>query len=91
MPGVRAPEDIRSLVEAVAPKPLNVLIGADTGLTVADLAELGVRRISVGSALARVAWGAFLRAAEEISGSGSFAGLDGAAPFARLNEMLADG
>src|SRR6185312_16813212 len=74
-PGARAPEDIRSLVEAVSPKPLNVLIGADTGLTVADLAELGVRRISVGSALARVAWGAFLRAAEEIAGSGSFAGL----------------
>ncbi|HXD53446.1 MAG TPA: isocitrate lyase/phosphoenolpyruvate mutase family protein [Solirubrobacteraceae bacterium] len=89
-PGARAPEDIRSLVEAVSPKPLNVLIGADTGLTVADLAELGVRRISVGSALARVAWGAFLRAAEEIAGSGSFAGLDGAAPFTRLNEMLGD-
>ena len=59
-PGVRTREDIASLVDALNPYPLNVLMASDTGLTVNDLAELGVRRISVGSALSRVAWGAFL-------------------------------
>ena len=87
-PGARERDDIRVLVEAVAPKPLNVIMTADTGLTVADLGELGVRRISVGSALARVAWGAFLRAAGEIADSGSFAGLSDAAPFWKLNGMF---
>ena len=74
------------MVEAVAPKPVNVLIGGPVGLSVADLADLGVRRISVGGALARVAWGGFMRAAREISEQGTFealgessvsAGLDG--------------
>jgi 2-methylisocitrate lyase-like PEP mutase family enzyme len=72
----------------VAPKPLNVLVGADVGLSVADLGELGVRRVSVGSALARVAWGAFLRAAKQIADQGKFAGLDDAASFAELNLMF---
>lgn len=89
-PGVSEPQQIRALAEAVAPKPLNVLMSSNTGLTLADLAELGVRRVSVGSALARTAWGAFLRAAEEIAGLGSFAELRGAAPFDRLNAMLGD-
>lgn len=88
-PGVREADDIRSIVESVAPRPVNVLMSADTGLRVADLAELGVRRVSVGSALARAAWGAFLRAAQGIAHEGSFAGLDGAAPFAELNAMFA--
>jgi 2-methylisocitrate lyase-like PEP mutase family enzyme len=87
-PGVREREDIRAIVSAVAPKPVNVLMGADTGLRVGDLAELGVRRISVGSALARVAWGAFLAAAREIAADGSFGGLDGAAPFTELNALF---
>jgi len=87
-PGVRRAQDIRTLVDSVAPKPLNVLISADIGLSVADLTELGVRRVSVGSALARVGWGAFLRAAAQIAGEGSFAALDGAASFAELNEMF---
>jgi 2-methylisocitrate lyase-like PEP mutase family enzyme len=65
-----------------------VLMSANTGLRVADLAELGVRRVSVGSALARASWGAFLRAARGIAEDGSFAGLDGAAPFAELNAMF---
>ena len=56
--GLRSREDIASLVDALRPYPVNVLMGSDTGLTVNDLAELGVRRISVGSALSRVAWGA---------------------------------
>jgi 2-methylisocitrate lyase-like PEP mutase family enzyme len=87
-PGVRERDDIRVIVESVHPKPVNVLMSSNTGLTVDDLAELGVRRISVGSALARVAWGAFLRAAGEIAQRGSFAGLDGAAPFSQLNELF---
>jgi 2-methylisocitrate lyase-like PEP mutase family enzyme len=87
-PGVARTQDIRTLVEAVAPKPLNVLISADIGLSAPDLGELGVRRVSVGSALARVAWGAFLRAARAIADEGSFGGLDGAASFAELNLMF---
>jgi len=66
-PGVRDRDDIRTLVDALDPLPVNVLMSADTGLTVADLAELGVRRVSVGSAFSRVAWGAFLRAAEGLA------------------------
>jgi 2-methylisocitrate lyase-like PEP mutase family enzyme len=89
-PGVRERDHIRAIVDAVAPKPVNVLISADIGLRVDDLAELGVRRVSVGSALARVAWGAFLRAARQIATDGSFAGLDGAASFAELNAMFTD-
>jgi 2-methylisocitrate lyase-like PEP mutase family enzyme len=87
-PGVREPEHIRALVQAVEPKPLNVLMSTDTGLAVADLERLGVRRISVGSSLARVAWGAFLGAARLIAEEGSFAGLGGAAPFSELNELF---
>jgi 2-methylisocitrate lyase-like PEP mutase family enzyme len=88
-PGVREPSDIRAIVESVHPKPVNVLMSANTGLRVTDLAELGVRRVSVGSALARAAWGAFLRAARGIADAGSFGGLDGAATFAELNSMFA--
>jgi 2-methylisocitrate lyase-like PEP mutase family enzyme len=66
-PGIRTREQIDAIVKAVAPKPVNVLMSAATGLTVTDLAALGVRRISVGGALARVAWGAFMRAAKQIA------------------------
>lgn len=84
-PGPREREDIRIIVEAVAPKPANILMGSNVGLRVADLAELGVRRISVGSALARAAWGAFIRASKLIAEEGSFRGLDGSISFADLN------
>jgi 2-methylisocitrate lyase-like PEP mutase family enzyme len=87
-PGVRSREDIATLVDAVRPLPLNVLMGSDTGLTVRDLAELGVRRISVGSALSRVAWGGFLSAAREIADAGRFDGLAQAAPFDELNSLF---
>jgi 2-methylisocitrate lyase-like PEP mutase family enzyme len=87
-PGVRSREDIAALVDAVRPYPLNVLMSADTGLTVTDLAELGVRRISVGSALSRVAWGAFLSAARQIADAGRFDGLANAAPFEELNALF---
>jgi 2-methylisocitrate lyase-like PEP mutase family enzyme len=89
-PGAREREDVLAIVEAVHPKPVNVLVGANTGLRVADLAELGVRRVSVGSALARAAWGAFLAASRAIAEEGDFAGLEGAVPFGELNAMFAE-
>jgi 2-methylisocitrate lyase-like PEP mutase family enzyme len=87
-PGPRSSEEIRAIVGGVAPKPVNILMSANTGLRVSDLEELGVRRISVGSALARAAWGAFIRAAELIAVDASFAGFDGSAPFAELNDFF---
>lgn len=88
-PGPRRKDDIKAIVEAVSPKPVNVIMTANTGLTVSDLAELGARRISVGSALARVAWGAFMRAAREIAEQGSFAAFEGAASLSDLNALFA--
>lgn len=70
-PGIRTRDDIRSVVEAVAPKPVNVLVNSDF-TTVAELATIGVRRISVGGALARAAWTGFVRAAQEIADYGTF-------------------
>jgi 2-methylisocitrate lyase-like PEP mutase family enzyme len=87
-PGIRTREEIRAVVEAVAPKPVNVLIGWPTDLTVQDLAALGVRRISVGGALARAAWGGFMRAAEEIAEAGTFTGFGEAASGAELNGLM---
>jgi 2-methylisocitrate lyase-like PEP mutase family enzyme len=85
-PGVKAKADIAAMVRAVAPKPLNVLVmGAD--LSVGDLAELGVRRISVGGALARVAWSAMLGAAEQMK-AGSFGGLAGGQSGGKLNDIF---
>jgi 2-methylisocitrate lyase-like PEP mutase family enzyme len=85
-PGVRDKADIAAMVRAVAPKPLNVLaMGGGTG--VAELAELGVRRISVGGALARVAWAAAVAAAERIK-AGSFDGLAGGMPGKQMNDIF---
>lgn len=86
-PGVKTPDDIATMVRAVAPKPLNVLV-LDPALTLAQLADLGVRRVSVGGALARVALGALLTAAEAMA-DGSFAGLSGGAPRDLLNGVYA--
>lgn len=72
------------MVKAVAPKPVNVLVGSDFA-TVAQLAELGVRRISVGGALARVAWTGFLQAAKEMAQQGAFTSLARAVPFDEVN------
>jgi 2-methylisocitrate lyase-like PEP mutase family enzyme len=85
-PGVRDPDQITAIVRAVAPKPVNVLMSAPVpGLTLARLADLGVRRVSVGSALARVAWGAFVRAARDLAEAGRFDALAAAIPFAEIN------
>ena len=86
-PGITAPAQIRVLVAAVAPKPLNVLVGAASDLTVGDLANLGVRRISVGGALARMAWSGFLGAATQLA-EGRFTGFAGAASGADLNRRF---
>jgi len=83
-PGLRTAEAVTAVVRAVAPRPVNVLV-ATPAFSVRGLAELGVRRISVGAALARVAWGAFLRAAEEMASQGTFGGLAEARPFAELD------
>jgi methylisocitrate lyase len=83
-PGLRAMADIVAVVRAVAPKPVNVLVGSDF-TTVAELAQAGVRRISVGGALARAAWGGFFGAAREIADRGTFTHLAHATPFAEIN------
>ena len=88
-PGVSKPDEIAAIVKAVAPKPVNVLVSAPSpDFTVSRLADLGVRRISVGSTLARVAWGAFIRAARSIKETGSFDSFADAAPFAELNQLF---
>jgi methylisocitrate lyase len=84
-PGIRAKADIVAVVKAVAPKPVNVLVGGPF-TTVTELADAGVRRISVGGALARTAWTKFLQAAREISEQGTFSGLASAVGSAELNE-----
>jgi len=83
-PGVRTREDIAAVVAAVAPKPVNVLIGSASEFTLKDIAALGVRRVSVGGALARSAWGAFMRTAAMIAQEGRF---DGFADAASGNEL----
>jgi methylisocitrate lyase len=82
-PGIRSPSDIAAVVRAVAPKPVNVLVSGDF-TTVAELAAAGVRRISVGGALARTAWTGFLQAAREIAEHGTFSSLGRAIPSAEI-------
>ena len=88
-PGVIDPDEISAIVKAVAPKPVNVLVSrADPNLTLAKLTDLGVRRISVGSGLARVAWGAFIRAAREIADAGTFSAFADTASGQELNNLF---
>ena len=86
-PGIRSLDQIVELVRAVAPKPVNVLVGGDFA-TVTQLADLGVRRISVGGALARTAWTGFLAAAREIAASGTFHAFGQAVPHTDLNALF---
>ena len=88
-PGIRTREQIEAVVQAVAPKPVNFLNGAAFGHSVADLAAMGVRRISVGGALARSAWGGFMRMAKDIAEHGTFTGFKDAASGAELNGFFA--
>ena len=87
-PGVSKPEEIKALVEAVKPRPFNLLVVRDIGLRVDDFGELGVRRISVGGALALAAWGGFMRAAKSLRSEGSFAGFSEVAPYPEVNDLL---
>ena len=87
-PGIRTAEDIAAVVAAVAPKPVNLLIGFNAGLAMPEIAALGVRRVSVGGALARAAWGGFMRAAKLIIEQGKFDGFADAASGNALNTVF---
>jgi 2-methylisocitrate lyase-like PEP mutase family enzyme len=88
-PGPSNADEIKALVEAVRPKPFNLLVVRDIGLTVGHIAALGVRRISVGGAFALAAWTGFVRAAQSLKTEGSFAGLAGLVPYTDINALLA--
>jgi 2-methylisocitrate lyase-like PEP mutase family enzyme len=90
-PGIRSPEQISALVSAVAPKPLNLLVGWASELTLREIAALGVRRVSVGGALARSAWGGFMRAARLLAEHGEFTAFADAAPGGELDGLFAAG
>ena len=84
MPAGFTRDQIAAIVKAVAPKPVNLLVGA-AGLTVSEIAGLGVRRISTGGALARAAWTGFMNTAKEIASTGSFAGFASIVPFGEID------
>lgn len=89
-PGLSTRKQISALVQAVAPKPFNLLVGSTSALTVADIAALGVRRISVGGAMARAAWGGFMRSAQMLAEHGKFDGFADAAPGKALNLLFSN-
>jgi 2-methylisocitrate lyase-like PEP mutase family enzyme len=86
-PGIKTKEQISAVVKAVHPKPVNLLIGA-SGLSLAEAADLGVRRISVGGSLSRAAWGGFMRAAKEMAEKGTFTELGNGYSGGELNKMF---
>lgn len=88
-PGLSTREEITAVVKAVAPKPVNVVVGLGiTGLSLADLEQLGVKRVSLGSSLVRAAYSSFLRAAEEIKTTGTFQFNQGSASYAEINRIM---
>ena len=87
-PGIKTREQIAAVVAAVSPRPVNLLVGSASEMTLADIAALGVRRVSVGGALARAAWGGFMRAASRLANDGRFDGFADAAPGAGLNALF---
>jgi 2-methylisocitrate lyase-like PEP mutase family enzyme len=89
-PGIRSREQIAAVVKAAAPRPVNLLMSGPLGLTVDDVAGLGVRRISVGGTISRVAFGAFIRAAKQIASEGRFDAFAEAVPHAELNALFRD-
>lgn len=86
-PGLQSTEQMKAVVDAVAPKPVNVVVGSASPLTVSDIAALGVRRVSIGGALARSAWAGFQQAAQALV-EGRFDGFAGATPSATLNAFF---
>ena len=89
-PGIRIRDQIAAVVAGVAPKPLNLLVGSASDLTMQEIAALGVRRVSVGGALARSAWGGFMHAARLIAEQGKFDGFANAASGQELNSLFRD-
>ena len=87
-PGIKTREQIAAVVAAVAPKPVNLLVGATSELTMADITALGVRRVSVGGGMARAAWGGFIRAARTLAEEGRFDGFADATPGTELNAFF---
>jgi 2-methylisocitrate lyase-like PEP mutase family enzyme len=88
-PGITTRQEIEAVVQAVAPKPVNLLMSATGDLTLQDAAAMGVRRISVGAALARAAWSGFIAAARTIAETGCFDHLAAAMPGKQLNALFA--
>lgn len=89
-PGIRTREQIAAVVSAVAPKPVNLLVGSTSEMTMPDIEALGVRRVSVGGAMARAAWGGFMRAAKLLAEQGRFDGFANAASGQELNAFFSD-
>lgn len=88
-PGLKTKEEIEIVVQAVAPKPLNVVMGlGNSPLRLQDLAELGVKRVSLGSSLARAAFGAFYNACKDIRDKGDFSFSADAIPYSAINAMF---
>jgi len=88
-PGLKTKEDVEAVVKAVVPKPVNVVLGLGAaGPSLDELAIIGVKRISLGSSLARAAYGSFLQAAEEIQQNGTFTFANGIAPYSRFNKLF---
>jgi 2-methylisocitrate lyase-like PEP mutase family enzyme len=88
-PGLKTAAEIAAVVKAVAPRPVNVIMGiSGANFSLRELEDLGVKRVSVGSSLARAAYGAFFKAAEEIIGSGTFTYANTAKPYAGLNDLF---
>ncbi|MES2185898.1 MAG: isocitrate lyase/phosphoenolpyruvate mutase family protein [Pseudomonadota bacterium] len=87
-PGIHTREQIAAVVAAVAPRPVNLLVGSAGELSMQDIAALGVRRVSVGGGLARTAWGGFMKAAKALAEEGSFGGFAGSAPGGELNQLF---
>lgn len=89
-PGIRTRQEIEAVVAAVHPKPVNLLVGSASDMTIADIAKLGVRRVSVGGGLARAAWGGLMRAAKLLADEGRFDGFANAAAGSELNALFKD-
>lgn len=89
-PGIHTHAQITAVVAAVAPKPVNLLVGSTSEFTMRDIAAMGVRRVSVGGGLARAAWGGFQRAARALAEEGSFDGFADATPGKELNALFRD-
>src|SRR5213080_894063 len=87
-PGFKERDHIKAIIECVAPKPSNILIGGPIGLTMKDAASLGARRVSVGGAFARAAWGGFIRSAKELMEKGTFDELAHAASYTELQKLF---